>query len=226
MSSLTKIVNSVPIISGLALSACQGESDMILVDYKCSKQEIYLISKAIGEWSEAADSAEMNIPLSLNFDSDKDPDGFLDWGMKSVEGRKENSAVIYKIKTTNPGYLTLQEEKGGVSFYGVAAESTYVVFVEDIIPGLVGKEAFKTYEEAFYYVALHEFGHFFGLPHLSSPHSIMAGEVYVGVETCIDEETLENYCNLKECGPNKHPTCKYEIEVELSTRVFTSGRID
>jgi len=208
MSNLTNIVNSVPLISTLALSACQGRPDRpdtILVDYRCSPSEINLITKAMDEWSEATDSAEIDIPLSLHFNSDEEPDGYLNW-------ERGSEAVIYKIETTNLGYLVLKEEYG-VDFYGAATEFTYLVFVEDNIPGLVEQEIFETYEEAFYKTALHEFGHFFGLvDHLSSPHSVMAGQIYAGVETCIDEETLEYYCNLQECGPNKHPTCKYKHE--------------
>ncbi|MDO8511000.1 MAG: hypothetical protein Q7S55_02440 [Nanoarchaeota archaeon] len=208
MSGLTKIVNSVPFISALTLSACQGRPDRpdtILVDYKCSQLEINLITKAMDEWSEAADSAEIDIPLSLNFNSDEDPYGFLTW-------ERGSEAVIYKIETTNPGYPVLKEEMG-TDYAGASKEFIQIVFVEDNIRGIVEQKLFETYEEAFYKIALHEFGHFFGLAdHLSSPHSVMAGQVYAGVETCIDEETLEYYCTMNQCGSNKHPTCKYKIE--------------
>ncbi|MDO8510999.1 MAG: hypothetical protein Q7S55_02435 [Nanoarchaeota archaeon] len=205
MSGLTKIVNSVPIVSALAITACQGRPDKILVDYKCSPLEINLITKAMDEWSEATDSSELDIPFSLGFNSDEDPYGFLTW-------ERGSEAVIYKIETTNPGYPVLKE-RAGADFLGSSKEFTYMVFVEDNIQGYVENEVFKNYEEAFYGIALHEFGHFLGFEgHLSSPHSIMAGQIYAGVETCIDEETLEYYCDLQECGPNKHPTCKYNIE--------------
>ena len=110
MSGLTKIVNSVPMVSALALTACQGKPDKILVDYKCSQLEINLITKAMDEWSEATDSAEIDIPLSLHFNSDEEPDGYLNW-------ERGSEAVIYKIETTNPGYPVLKE-RARADFYG------------------------------------------------------------------------------------------------------------
>lgn len=197
-----------PLISVLTLSACQDDSeglDTILVDYKYSPQEINLIIKAMNEWYDATDSTEKSIPLSLYFNSDADPVGFLN--------REEGSeAAIYKIKTTDLRYLALKEETG-VDMFGAAKEFLHITLVEDSIRELVERKVFETYEKAFYKIALHEYGHFLGIiGHLSSPHSVMAGQVYTGIETCIDEETLEYYCSLKECGPNKHPTCKYNIE--------------
>ena len=154
------------------------------------------------EWSEAADSAEMNIPLSLHFNSD-DPYG-------SLIPVGESEAVIYKIQTTDPRYLELEEETGVVMF-GAAEKFTHINFVEDNIRELLVKsKAFATYEEAFYKLALHEFGHFLGFHgHLSSIHSAVADHIYASVETCIDKETLEYYCVMNDyCGPNRHPTCK------------------
>ena len=204
MSSLTKIINSVPLISALTLTACQPYDglDAILVDYKCSPLEINVIIKAMNEWYGATDTTERSIPLSLHFDSDEEPDGYLNW-------ERGSEAVIYKIKTTDPGYLVIKEEHG-VDFLGASKEFIQIVFVEDNIQGYVENEVFKTYGEAFYKTALHEFGHFLGFHgHLSSIHSAMADHIYAGVETCIDKETLEYYCVMNDyCGPNRHPTCK------------------
>lgn len=201
MSNLTKIVNSVPLISGLALSACQGRPDNIQVDYKFSVQEISLIMKAMNEWSEAVDSTEINIPLSLHFNSDEKP-----YGSQIVEIGSE--PVIYKIKTTDQGYDYLKEKMEVNELFGAADHFDEIIFVEDFIQEFVENKSFKNYGELFYKVALHEYGHFIGLSHLSSPHSVMANGMYAGVEACIDEETLKYYCDMEECGPHKHSTCK------------------
>ncbi len=197
--SLTKLVNSVPIVSVLALAACQGRPEKILIDYKFSQQEVNLIAEAQREWQEAADSSEMDIPLSVGFNSDEKPSGFLDQ-------KRGSEAIIYKIESSNPGYATLKEESGS-DLVGVSKVFTNIIFVEDKIKELVEKGVYTDYGGAFYRTALHEYGHFLGLDHLASSRSVMANLIYEGVETCIDPETLEYYCSINECGSNRHATC-------------------
>ena len=194
---LTKLVNSVPIISALALSACQTWPDKILVDYKCSSGEVALIEAAIKEWSLAADSSEVDIPLSLGFNSDQDPNGFLDQ-------EESNEGIIYKIQSTNPGYSTLKE-RVGYDLGAAGQKFVKIVFIEDRINDLVSENDLGTYGEVFYRIALHEYGHFLGLEHLANPDSLMAP--FISKTNCIDQETLDYYCSINDCGANKHSTC-------------------
>src|SRR3989344_543407 len=198
--SLSKLVNSVQIISALALAACQGKPDKILLDYKFSQQEVNAIAEAQREWVEAADSDEMDIPFSLGFNSDEKPYGFLN-------PKRGSEAIFWKIDSTNPGYFQLKDGMNG-NPVGKTVEFTRIVFIEDKIRELVDKGVYADYRNAFYKTALHEYGHFLALDHLDSPNSVMAGLIYAGVETCIDQETLEYYCSINDCGSNKHATCK------------------
>src|SRR3989338_1233971 len=160
--SLTKLVHSAPIVSVLALSACQGKPDKILLDYKFSQQEVNLIAEAQRKWLEAADSAEMDIHLSVGFNSDEKPYGFLD-------PKRGTKAFFYKIDATKLGYEQLKAETGSFDPMGFAKELTQIVFIEDKIQGLVEKGVYTTYGDAFYKTVLHEYGHFLGLDHLTSP---------------------------------------------------------
>jgi len=196
----TKFVNYVPLVSALALTACQGKPDKILLDYKFSQQEVNAIAEAQREWMEAADSDEMDIPFSLGFNSDEKPYGFLN-------PKRGSEAILWKIDSTNPGYFQLKDGMNG-NPVGKTIEFTRIVLVEDKIKELVEKKVYADYGAAFYKTALHEYGHFLGLDHLTSPSSVMANLIYDGVETCIDDETLEYYCSINDCGPNRHATCK------------------
>ena len=183
----TKFVNYVPLVSALALTACQGKPDKILLDYKFSQQEVNAIAEAQREWMEAADS-------------DEKPYGFLN-------PKRGSEAILWKIDSTNPGYFQLKDGMNG-NPVGKTIEFTRIVLVEDKIKELVEKKVYADYGAAFYKTALHEYGHFLGLDHLTSPSSVMANLIYDGVETCIDDETLEYYCSINDCGPNRHATCK------------------
>lgn len=198
--SLSNHINALYLSSALMLSACDERPDKILIDYKCSKGEADLIAKTIREWYIATDSVDVYIPYSLNFNSDEDSIGFLD-------AERDGEAEIYKIDTNHPGYPELVKE-AGTDMLGYGVEGTQIVFVEDNIQGYVDNGVFHTYEDAFYYTALHEFGHFIGLGHLNSPRSIMANQIYAGTGLCIDEKTLDYYCKNNYCGYFSHPTCE------------------
>jgi len=199
--SLSTLIRSVSIASLLGLVACSGKPDKIRLDYRFSQQEVYLIAEAQKEWIEAADSSEMDIPISLGFNSDQKP-------YKFREQESGSEAIFYKINTNHPEYNLLKEVHG-YDPLGSTLELTGMVLVEDIIRELVEIEKiYDTYGDAFYKTILHEYGHFLGLDHLEAPTSVMASLIYVGVETCIDGGTLDYYCSINECGPNRHPTCK------------------
>ncbi len=200
--SLHKLKHSVPIISALATAGCQGKPDKILLDYKFSQQEINLIAEAQREWAEATDSPAADIPFSPGFNSDEKP-------FEASDKTRKSEAIFYKIDTTYPSYAGLKAEMG-YDVQGSTLEFTQIVFVSDRIQKLVDEKVYDTYGDAFYKTALHEYGHFLGLDHLKSSTSVMADLIYVGVETCIDQETLKYYCSINECGSNKHATCKGE----------------
>jgi len=150
-------------------------------------EEEFLANLSRNEWVIATDSDDAAIFFRFDLVQEEPFDKEKHWDNYDGE-----YGVLYKIHTYEPGYLEWMKERD--PFTGIARSPDRVAIVAEK----------STDPEIFRKVVMHEFGHIFGIEHQDS--GLM--KKGPGLPNCIDQLTLDLFCEDHYCDPNAAPTCK------------------
>ena len=186
-------------LSAVAVScmACNPVYDEMAIDYKYTPEELSIIHDSINEWHEAtgSDSAIINYQDNMVLgDSVFDNDDYsADFEM----------AVMQKVSQSDPGYQAILEDfESNIAGVGREGEMIITITEQYTHDGEISAPWFKC-------ILLHELGHFFGLTHYEG--RLMRPKTNL---SCIDQLTVDIYCDLKGDCTNQHSTCFIE-ETEI-----------
>ena len=160
------------------MMGCHANAFAIEDQFTASEKK--MIYAAIDEWIEATDSDSAWIFTREDYHKGHPFSWARDW----VGGPE--FPVLYRIKSTDPGYATLKISIGH-DYAGAALERARIAVVSDHIDS----------PAEFYRVMLHEIGHFYGISHQAD--GLMAE--HDQTTNCIDQVSLGEFCQLYHCGP-------------------------
>lgn len=168
------------------LLSCSSAPLTFAVDSKFTDNEKAIIMACVEEWMIATDSNDAAV--FFRFDLKRSEPFLVDkhWDADQKFG------LFFKVSTSDPGYKDLGSDNYPYGYRGLARTPDRIVIVSELTRN----------QRIFKETVMHELGHVYGLPHLD------IGLMAVGDPTsCVDEVTLEAFCDIHECGPKARPTC-------------------
>jgi hypothetical protein len=177
------------------------------IDAKYSSEEMVIIRESLNDWAAATGSQSA---LIYTRDNQVIGDGVFtladfddDLGI----------ATMQKVSKSDPGYPDMVAELGEKPA-GVAREGQLVLTVtETFYKNSKGfQDPSGTFDETYFHmVLLHELGHFFGLMHGDGSLMVPGPDANGNVPPdCIDQMSVENFCNIHGDCITPHATCPDE----------------
>ena len=183
----------------LANTGCYSIYHEMDIDAKYSGEEMVIIRESLNDWASATGSESARISIR---DHQVIGDGVFtladfddDLGI----------ATMQKVSKSDSGYADMVAELGERPA-GVGREGQLVLTVTE---AFYKKGALD--ETYFHMVLLHELGHFFGLQHGDGSLMVPGPDANGNVPPdCIDQMSVENFCNIHGDCITPHATCPDE----------------
>lgn len=171
---------------------CAPMYDHFDIDAKYTEEELVIIRHSLAEWHTATGSDSADISTTEGV--------VIGDGVFTEEDYTDDfgTATMQKVSKSEPGYQAIVEEFNKDAA-GVGREGQMVITVTDY-----SYHNGELRADFFHLVVLHELGHFFSLSH---GDGLLMSPKPDGVPTCIDQESLDNFCKIHVNCLNPKNTC-------------------
>ena len=164
-----------------------------------------MIYEVIEDWKEATDSPDGEIIIEDLIVAPELPEEF------STETWDSYSNFILNVDSTSPGAWDIRNnEQASYVGWTEYLPNKRMIILTDLVEekattdeGILDKKKFRSF---FKKVIRHEMGHILNLSH-EDGSTIMAGVADWETPDCIDQNTLNEFCDVNLCGANAHATC-------------------
>lgn len=158
---------------------------VLYVDSKFSNNEVQTIKYSLDEWEKATQGI-IQYELLPNYEV----------GCSAKDVKKEIELEHHTIfKCLSSDDFIIEEDSKLNTKYAGLGNLDHIMIISDRLES----------SKLLFSLLLHEEGHFFGLEHSKNKKSVMYP--YVSI-SCIDQESLNQFCDLYECTGEEIPTCK------------------
>ena len=183
----------------LANTGCYSIYHEMDIDAKYSGEEMVIIRESLNDWAAATGSQSALIYTRDN--------QIIGDGVFTIDDFDDDLgiATMQKVSKSDPGYQPMVDEQGAKPA-GVGREGQLVLTVTEAFYKKGSLD--ETY---FHMVLLHELGHFFGLMHGDGSLMVPGPDADGNVPPdCIDQMSVENFCNIHGDCLNPKATCPEE----------------
>ena len=174
------------------------------LDISFSPREKEMVYEVLAEWKEAADHMDGEIIIDNFIVAPESPEEF------SIDTWDNYNHFILKVASTSPGAWEIKNRYDpNYTAYTEYWPNQRMVILTDLlvqrntIDGVLDEVG---YALSFRKLFRHEVGHILNLDH-ESDSTIMAAKIDWKTPDCIDQNTLDEFCDANQCGPAAHETC-------------------
>lgn len=169
----------------LLVAGCYDSTTLAIED-EFTVEEVDMIEWSINHWMQVTDTDDAAIFLRYDLHDDG---GLTQHEFETLR----DFGTIYRVTSDEPAVQNITAESGS-SVNGSCRGNSILLIIDRI-----------TSERVFRHVMLHELGHFYGIHH--QPDGLMASSVN-SLYDCVDQRTLDEFCDMYDCGPAAAPSCE------------------